>query len=199
MLSPIFKRFVQFLDEFPEIGPRQAWRLLFWFLRSDGKFQKSFVEILQTIKEKTGFCQICFFPTIADSTRPACEICSGSKRDKSILCIVARETDLITIETIKKYQGLYFVLGGLILPYEDKKIIKDRIKNLEDRIKQDKNLKQIILALPYTREAEPTIKEIEKILNKCPHLKILRPKRGIPLGGEIEFLDSETLTEALQL
>lgn len=195
MLPPILKRFVQLLDEFPEIGPRQAWRLLFWFLKSDKKFQNSFVEVLQTIKESAKPCELCFFPTLENDI---CEICANSKRDKSILCIVARETDLITIETTKKYNGLYFVLGGLLLPYEDKELIKNRIRNLENRIIEDKKPREIILALPLTREAEPTLKELEKILNKSG-IKVIKPKKGIPLGGEIEFLDPETLTEALQL
>ena len=106
MLPPIFKRFVQLLDEFPEIGPRQAWRLFFWFLKSDKKFQNSFLDTLSTIKAQTSFCKSCFFPTTEGDF---CDICDNSKRDKTTMCIVARETDFVTIEATKKYNGLYFV------------------------------------------------------------------------------------------
>ncbi len=200
MLPPIFKRFIQLLDEFPEIGPRQAWRLFFWLLRQDRKFLNTFSETLRVIAEQTQPCARCNFPAIGagKGDELLCELCSDSKRDGSTLCIVARETDLVTLEGTKKFKGTYFVLGGLLVPYEaEKELVRERLTKLKDRLSADKAIKTVLIALPFTREAEPTLQEVERILAPLTSLKIIRPRKGIPLGGEIEFLDPETLTEAL--
>lgn len=193
MLIPLFKKIINFFDSFPEIGPRQALRLFFWLTRLDGKTKKSFLENLEVLFENTKPCQNCFFPTVED----LCLVCANPKREDKILAVVARETDVLTLETAKVFKGKYFILGGLILPFEDKTIIKERLKILEERLKSGK-IEEVILALPYTREAEPTLKHFELILRKFPEIKFTRLAKGIPLGGEIEFLDPETLKEAFQ-
>jgi recombination protein RecR len=196
MINPLFKKIIEIFDSFPEIGPRQAWRLFFWFLKQDQKFKNKFLDYFKLLIEKLNFCEKCYFPTVDEKL---CEICSDTKRDFSKLCLVARETDLITIENLKRYKGVYFVLGGLILPFEDKEILRERMKKLSERLAVDKKIKEVIIALPLTRDAEPTRKEVEKIISKFNHLNIKKPKRGIPTGGEIEFIDPETLREALDL
>jgi recombination protein RecR len=195
MINPFFKKIVEIFDSFPEIGPRQSWRLFFWFIKQDYKFKKKFLNFFELLINKLNFCEKCFFPTLEETI---CFICSDQKRNISQLCIVARETDLITIENLKKYKGLYFVLGGLILPFENKELIKERFKKLEERFISDKNLKEILIALPLTREAEPTRQALERLLSKF-NFKIIKIRRGIPTGGEIEFIDPETLQEALDL
>ena len=195
MLNPLFKKIIQLIDSFPEIGPRQAWRLFFWFLKEDKKLQKQFVEYFQVLVENLNFCNLCNFPTLNEEI---CLICSDIRRNKSQLCIVARETDLITIEELKRYKGLYFVIGGLLLPFENKNIVKERLEKLKERLVKDKNVKEIILALPFTKEAEPLRKEIIRILSQFK-IEIKTPKKGIPTGGEIEFIDPDTLKEALGL
>jgi recombinational DNA repair protein RecR len=89
-------------------------------------------------------------------------------------------------------------LGGLILPFENKEIIRERLKILNERLKEG-NIKEIIVGLPFTKEAAPTKKEIEKILQLYKNIKIKYPQKGIPSGGEIEFIDPETLQEAFGL
>lgn len=195
MLPPIFKKIIQILDSFPEIGPRQAWRLFFWFVKQDEKFKKSFLESFDALIKNLSFCKECNFPIVNNDL---CEICKDPRRNRNVLCIVARETDLITIENLKKFKGVYYVIGGLILPYEEKEEVKKRLNKLEERLKKDKEIKEIILALPLTKEAEPLKKEVLKILNKF-NLIIRMPKRGIPTGGEIEFIDPETLKDSLGL
>lgn len=193
MLIPLFKKIINFFDSFPEIGPRQAIRLFFWLIKQDKKFQEEFLENLKTLFENVKFCQNCFFPSI-DSL---CSICSNPKRDDSVVALVARETDLITLETAKIFKGKYFVLGGLILPFEDKSLIKERLKIFEERLKSGK-IKEVVIALPYTREAEPTLKHLETLIKKYTKIKFTKLAKGIPLGGEIEFIDPETLKEALE-
>ena len=195
MLPPLFKKIIQFFDSFPEIGPRQAWRLFFWLIKQDEKFKNSLIESLKVLIENLNFCKKCNFPIINSDL---CEICSNPKRDKSILCIVARETDLITIENLKKFKGVYFVIGGLLLPFEEKEYIKRNLIKLKERLEEDKEIKEVIIALPFTKEAEPLRKEVLKILEKFK-VKIRGLKKGIPTGGEIEFIDPETLKEAMEL
>ncbi|GIW66459.1 MAG: recombination protein RecR [Candidatus Parcubacteria bacterium] len=195
MINNLFRKIIEIFDSFPDIGPRQAWRLLFWFVKQDNKFKNKFLNYFQLLIEKLNFCEKCFMPTIEEKI---CQICLNPRRDFSKLCIVARETDLITIENLKKYSGLYFVLGGLILPFENKEIIKERFKYLSNRLDKDKKIKEIIVALPFTREADATRKELLKLLSNF-NIKIKIPKKGIPTGGEIEFIDPETLKEALEL
>ncbi len=192
MLIPLFKKIIDFFDSFPEIGPRQARRLFFWLVKQEAKTKKQFLENLKTLFEEVKFCQNCFFPT----TENLCSICSNPKRKDEILMIVARETDLLTVETTKVFQGKYFILGGLILPFEDKSLIKERLKILEDRL-HSKKIKEVIIALPFTREAEPTLKHLEILIRKFPQIKFTKLAKGIPLGGEIEFIDPETLKTAL--
>ena len=190
MIPPIFTKFVELLDEFPEIGPRQAWRLFFWLLRQESGKRRQFFELFKTLSDQVSHCTICYFPAIGEM----CHICADVKRDHSRLCIVARETDVLTIENSKKYKGRYFVLGGLMLPYEKRFDISKRLQDLPKKLK---NIKTVLLALPFTREAEPTAQEVERVLKHIPHIKIIKPQKGIPQGGEIEFLDPETLGEAL--
>lgn len=193
MLPPLFKKIINFFNSFPEIGPRQALRFFFWFLKQDEKEKKEFLESLQTLIENVKFCKFCYFPSLEE----VCFICSNPKRLDEVLMIVARETDVLSLETAKVFKGKYFILGGLILPFENKNLIKERIRNLEERLEKDK-IKEIILALPFTREAEPTLKFLENILKKYSKIKISKLARGIPTGGEIEFTDPETLKSALE-
>jgi recombination protein RecR len=193
MLSPLFKKIIEFLDSFPEIGPRQALRLFFWLIKQDKQTKEKFLENLKVLFEKVNFCENCFFPTV----ERLCSICSDPKRKEDLIALVARETDLLSLETAKIFKGKYFILGGLILPFEDKSLIKERLKIFEERL-NNKKIKEVIVALPYTREAEPTLKHIEIFKKKFPQIKFTSLAKGIPLGGEIEFIDPETLKLALE-
>ncbi|GBD34367.1 Recombination protein RecR [bacterium HR35] len=193
MLPPLFKKIINFFNRFPEIGPRQALRLFFWLVKQPEENKKEFLESLKVLIESVKFCKYCFFPSLEE----VCSICSNPKRNEEILMIVARETDVLTLETTKIFKGKYFILGGLILPFEEKSLIKERIKFLETRLKENK-IKEVIIGLPFTREAEPTIKFLENILKKYSKIKITKLAKGIPAGGEIEFTDPETLKSALE-
>ncbi len=193
MLIPLFKKIIEFFDSFPEIGPRQAIRLFFWLIKQDKQTKEKFLENLKVLFEKVSFCESCFFPT----TEKLCQICSNPKRRDDIIALVARETDVLSLETAKVFKGKYFILGGLILPFEDKNLIKERLKIFEDRLKRG-IIKEVIIALPYTREAEPTLKYLEILKKRFPEIKFSSLAKGIPLGGEIEFIDPETLRFALE-
>jgi recombination protein RecR len=193
MLIPLFKKIIEFFDSFPEIGPRQALRLFFWLVRQNKSSQQKFLENLKILFENVNFCQSCFFPTV----EKLCSICSNPKRKDDLIALVARETDVLSLETSKIFKGKYFILGGLVLPFEDKALIKERLKIFEERLETGK-ITEVIIALPYTREAEPTLKHIEIIKRKFPEIKFTYLAKGIPLGGEIEFSDPQTLKEAIE-
>jgi len=194
MLPPLFKKIINFFNKFPEIGPRQAIRFFFWFLKQDQREKEEFLENLKALVENAKFCKFCFFPSLEE----VCSICSDPKRLSEVLMIVARETDVLSLETAKVFKGKYFVLGGLILPFEEKSFIKERLKYLEDRLKEEKNIKEVIIGLPFTREAEPTLRYLENLLKKYDKIKVTKLAKGIPAGGEIEFTDPETLKSAIE-
>jgi recombination protein RecR len=193
MLPPLFKKIINFFNKFPEIGPRQAIRFFFWFLKQDQREKEEFLENLKALVENAKFCKFCFFPSLEE----VCSICSDPKRLSEVLMIVARETDVLSLETTKVFEGKYFVLGGLILPFEEKSFIKERLKYLEERLKEE-NIKEVIIGLPFTREAEPTLRYLENLLKKYDKIKVTKLAKGIPSGGEIEFTDPETLKSAIE-
>lgn len=193
MLIPLFKKIVEFFDSFPEIGPRQALRLFFWLIKQDKAVKEKFLENLKTIFESVNFCENCFFPTI----EKLCSICSNPKRVDDLVALVARETDVLSLETAKIFKGKYFILGGLILPFEDKSLVKERLKIFESRLNKGR-IKEVVIALPYTREAEPTLRSINILKKRYQNIKFTNLAKGIPLGGEVEFIDPETLKEAFE-
>ncbi|MER3406976.1 MAG: recombination protein RecR [Patescibacteria group bacterium] len=193
LLTPLFKKIINFFNRFNELGPRQSIRFLFWLLKQNDDVKKTFLNDLINLLETTKFCSSCFFPYPSQ----LCPICSDKKRLDEIIMVVARETDVLSLETAKVFKGKYFILGGLILPFENNELIKERIKIFEERLK-NKKIKEVIIGLPYTKEALPTLKIIESLSKKYPKIKFTKLARGIPTGGEIEFIDPETLKEALE-
>jgi recombination protein RecR len=193
LLPPLFKKIIQIFESLPDIGPRQAIRLFMWIVKKDEKYKKQFIDLFQTLFQEVKFCEDCFFPSLENR----CDICKDPRRSEEILMVIGRETDLISIETTKAFEGKYFILGGLILPFEEKTLIEERLNILQERLKKEK-IKEVIIGLPYTREAEPTRKKLESILKRFPKIKISYLGKGVPSGGEIEFGDPETLKEALE-
>lgn len=195
------KKVVEILSQLPGLGPRQSLRLAFYFLKKNESFKKTFLENFSDFFNKTKFCEKCFFPFEPEKEEDKlCLICKDKNRDHSTICVVEKETDLITIEKTKKFKGVYFILGGLIKELDKNKIKELRINNLIKRIKEEKpKPKEIILAFNPTSEGNLTTFYIEKLLKNLKiNIKITKPATGLPFGGEIEFADSETLIKALE-
>ncbi len=193
IINPLFKKIIQILENIPGLGQRQAIRIFFWLIKQDDNFKKRFLEIFSVAFKEIKLCKNCFFPSLEN----LCEICSDKKRRDDILMIVARETDVLSIETARAFNGKYFILGGLLLPFEEKKEIEERLKVLNEKLSQN-NFQEIIIGLPFTREAEPTKKRLEQILKKIKNLQVSYLGRGVPFGGEIEFADPDTIKESLK-
>ncbi|KKT85972.1 MAG: Recombination protein RecR [Parcubacteria group bacterium GW2011_GWC1_45_9] len=157
---------------------------------------------LKDLADKVSVCKQCFFvfdPSASSGQEQptTCSICRNPNRDKTTLAVVEKETDLISIEKTKKYPGLYFVLGGLFSS-TGRNGHEIRLKELSQRIQNDKNLGEVILALSHTAEGDLTAMELEKIFNQFKHLKITRLGLGLPRGAEVEFADEDTLANAIQ-
>lgn len=191
-------RFIELFSKVPGIGLRQAHRIAFWFLK---KNIRAYSQALKDLADNVAVCPQCFFvfDSSINTEQPttACPICRDEKRDRQILAIVEKETDLISFEKTRKYNGLYFILGGLFSP-TGKNGHEIRLPELLQRIKDDSKLSEIILALSHTAEGDLTVMELEKIFNQFKHLKITRLGLGLPRGAEVEFADEDTLGNAIE-
>lgn len=191
MFPPTIQKLIDFFSTFPTVGPKTAARFAFFLKKLKKEKLKEFVNLLKEI-ERVKTCKICFNSFEGEGN--ICQICADRKRDNSLLCVVANEMDLEAIERTKKYRGLYFVLGGLLSPLKKEKNLK--IEELEKRAK-DPKIKEIILALNPTPEGEITTLYLERKLSPL-NKKITKLAKGLPVGGELEYADEETLASALE-
>jgi recombination protein RecR len=194
MYPKTIQKLIELFSKFPTVGQRTATRFVFYLLKKDRNEIEEISKAILDLKEKVKFCKICFKPFEGEGE--ICEICSDKTRERSLLCIVEKETDLEAIEKTKKYRGLYFVLGGPISAIKKEELKKLRIKELEERVK-DKKLKEIIIATSLTTEGESLALFLERKL-KNSGKKITRLGRGLPTGGELEYADEETLGAAFE-
>jgi len=195
MHSPSIQKLIDIFSKFPTVGPRTAARFVFYLLGKKKEETDELVAAIQNLKKNVKICSFCFKPF--ESEDHLCPICANPIRDKSLICIVEKETDLLSIEKTKKYKGLYFILGGTVSRLKKADIEKLRIKELEERIKKHPEIKEIILAINPTLEGEATTLYLERLL-KPYNKKITRLGRGLPVGGELEYADEETLKSALE-
>jgi recombination protein RecR len=151
-------------------------------------------------------CELCFNPF--DGENILCPICQNSSRNKNLLCIVEKETDLLSIESTKKFNGLYFILGGTVATMRKEDMSQLRIEELKKRLAGG-IFSEIIVALNPTPEGRATSVLVERTIKEVipsasprqggsPSFKITHLARGIPVGGELEYTDEETLESALE-
>lgn len=195
MYPPAIQKLIDLFSKFPTVGPRTAARFVFYLMRLSKEEAEELIKSISALRQKVKTCSLCFNPFEGEGE--LCEICSNPSRDKSLLCIIANETDLQAIEKTKKYNGLYFILGGTISTLKKTDIEKLRIKELQERIKKSSEIKEIILALNPTPDGQATTLYLERLL-KPFNIKITRLGRGLPVGGELEYADEETLSSALE-
>jgi recombination protein RecR len=195
MYSPTIQKLIDLFSKFPTIGPRTAARFVFYLMKNSKEEIEELINSISNLKKTVKTCSFCFNPFEGEGE--LCKICSDSSRDRSLLCVVEKETDLITLEKTKKYKGLYFILGGTVSTFKKKDIEKLRTKELEERIKSHPEIKEVIIATNPTTEGEATALYLERLL-KPLNKKITRLGRGLPVGAELEYADEETLGSALE-
>lgn len=176
----------------PGIGKKSAVRMVNWILKQDETYVKRFAQNLGQLQEKIKPCSVCGAWT---ETAP-CPICSNPLREKSQICVVEQSQDVSTIESYGEYKGFYHVLGGLIKPLEGIGPAQLSIQPLLNRIRQG-NVTEIIIATNPTVEGDTTALYLNKAileLNLPNSPKVTRLATGIPVGGDLEYIDKRTLS-----
>ncbi len=190
------EKLIKTFSRFPTVGPRTASRFVFYLTKKSQEELNELSSLIQSLKEDIKICPSCFNAFDASEKTKLCPICSNKGRDRSLLCIVEKEADLITIENSKTYKGYYFILGGTINIKRDNKE-NLRIEELKKRIEKTPEIKEIIIGINPTAEGEATILLLEREL-KPYQKKITKLGRGIPVGGELEYADPDTLESAFE-
>lgn len=202
MYPKTIQKLIELFSKFPTIGPRTAARFVFYLIQKPKKELEEFLSAVSNLEKNVRICSFCFNPF--EDEGELCSVCSNPSRDKSLICVVEKEIDLISIEKTKKYNGLYFILGGTVSKLKKEDIEKLRTKELDARIKNPEKFgisgsqfKEIIIATNLTTEGEATSLYLERLL-KPVGKKITRLGRGLPVGGELEYADEDTLSSALE-
>jgi len=195
MKSLSAEKLIKIFSKFPTVGPRTAARFVFYLIQKPKEEIEELINAISEIKNKVKTCSSCFNPFEGEGE--LCQVCSDPMRDKTLLCIVEKETDLISFEKIKKYKGLYFILGGTVSSLKKTDFEKLRINALEERLKNHPEIEEIIIAFNSTTEGETTALYLERLL-KPLNKKITQLGKGLPMGAELEYADDETLGAALE-
>ena len=191
--SPSIEKLIEAFERLPSIGHKTAVRLAFHILDTNEEEITEFINSITNAKKNLKYCSQCF--NISD-TDP-CPICGSPKRDKSIICVVEDVKDVIAMERTHEFKGVYHVLHGSISPMNGIGPDEIKIKELLNRIQNNNEIKEIILATNPRVEGEATAMYISKILKQL-ELKVTRIAHGIPVGGDLEYTDEVTLTKALE-
>jgi recombination protein RecR len=196
MYPESIQKIISLFLKFPTVGARTATRFSFYLAKQDKKETKELLEAIIEMKSKIKTCPLCF--NVFQTNQEICEICSDSSRNKNLLCVVEKETDLESIEEIKKYKGFYFVLGGTLSPLRKDSIKKIRGKELLEKLKDPENsFQEVIIATNFTPQGEVTALYLERII-KPLKIKTTKLAKGLPTGSELEYIDEETLSSALE-
>ena len=188
---PALEQLIDSLRCLPGVGPKSALRMAYYLLQRDRKGANTLALSLQNALQVLGHCTLC--NNFSESS--VCTLCSSEKREQNQLCVVEMPTDLMMMEQTHSYNGMYFVLMGRLSPLDG---IGPKEINLDKLIKraQDGVVIEVILATNYTVEGEATAHYISELL-KTRNIAVSRIARGLPMGGEIEYVDSGTLSMAL--
>lgn len=188
---PSLEQLIESLRCLPGVGPKSALRMAYHLLQRDRAGAEKLGMALTHALTSMGHCELC--NNFSEQT--ICGTCSSEKREPSILCVVEMPTDLMTLEQTQTYNGMYFVLMGRLSPLDGIGPKEIHLEKLIERA-QDGKVSEVILATNYTSEGEATAHYISNLLN-ARQIKTSRIARGLPMGGEIEYVDSGTLSTAL--
>ncbi len=188
---PALEALIDGLRCLPGVGPKSALRMAYYLLQRDRKGAAKLGQSLENALQALGHCTLC--NNFAET--PICPLCESENRDSSQLCVVEMPTDLMMMEQTHSYKGMYFVLMGRLSPLDG---IGPKEINLDKLIKRAQNgvVTEVILATNYTVEGEATAHYISELL-KTRNIAVSRIARGLPMGGEIEYVDSGTLAQAI--
>lgn len=181
------------LSKLPGIGGKTAQRLAFHILSLSDREAESLAEAIVSAKRDLRYCSVC--GNLTDQEK--CLICSDASRDQSVICVVETPQDVVAMERIREYKGLYHVLHGAISPAEGIGPNDINLKSLITRLQGNDQVNEIIIATNPNIEGEATAMYISRLL-KPAGIKVTRIAHGIPVGGDLEYADEVTLLKAIE-
>lgn len=193
LLPEPIQNLVDSLSRLPGIGPKTASRLAFYLLRAPDDLSRDLAEALQSIKVNIIYCPTCF--NITSVGMVECEICSSPERDSSVLCVVEEPLDVLALERTSGFKGRYHVLGGVLSPIEGVGPEDLKIRELLERL-QAENIQEVIIATNPSMEGDATAMYLRQRIQSFG-IRVTRLARGLPVGGDLEYADANTLLRAL--
>lgn len=185
-------RLIEEFEKLPGIGHKTAQRLAFHILNQPDQKVEAFARALVDARRKTVRCSVCGNITDADP----CRICTGEKRDHTVICVVENPRDVVAMERMREFRGLYHVLGGVISPLEGRGPNDINIRSLMTRL-QDGRVREVILATNPNVEGEATAVYLSRLI-KPLGVKATRIAYGISVGGDLEYADEVTLAKSME-
>lgn len=177
----------------PGIGPKTASRLAFYLLNAPEEASQDLAQALIALKAKIADCPVCF--NIMAAGREACEVCANPQRDPAMVCVVEEPLDVVAVERTGAYQGVYHVLRGALSPIEGIGPEDLRMRELGVRVRSG-GVRELILATNPSMEGDATAMYIQQQLGSLG-VRITRLARGLPIGGDLEYADQNTLLRAI--
>ena len=190
MQEDLIERLIEQFRTLPSVGYKTAQRYAFSIIEGKEERAKKFADAILEAKAKIGFCKVCGNFTDKD----ICNICKT--RDRKIICVVAEPKDILSMEKVKSYNGVYHVLFGTISPLEHRGPNDIKIKELLSRVQND-NVEEVIMATNPDVEGDATAMYIAKIL-KPLGIKVTRLAQGVSMGSDLEYADEITLSKAME-
>ncbi len=187
------QKLISAFERLPGIGPKSASRLAFFLLRAPEDVSQELSETLSGLKSKIAFCQDCF--NITGAGRARCEICEDPKRDGGIICVVEEALDVVALERVGAYEGKYHVLHGVLSPIEGIGPDDIKLRALLDRVAKG-GVREVIVATNPSMEGDATALLLQQQLRPFS-IQVTRLARGLPVGGDLEYADQNTLLRAL--
>lgn len=190
-MIPAIENLVEALSRLPTIGRKSAWRLALHLVEQDEEQVRFLADCISGIKDRIMFCRECY----DYSEEELCPICASQSRDRTVICVVEKPLDVLTIERSGMFRGLYHVLGGVLSPIDGVTAEKLRITELQERVRSAE-VRELILGLCGGADAETTCLYLARVLAGAD-VRITRLARGLPAGMDLEYVDQITLTQAL--
>ena len=192
--APPLQRLITELSKLPGVGGRTAQRLAFHLLRASEEDAYALAEAIREVKQKIGFCEICF--NLAEG--PRCRICEDERREADLICVVEEPVDVISIERTHEFRGRYHVLGGALSPIDGIDPEDLKIAQLYQRVNDPTHpVREVVIATNPTTTGEATALHIAAGIRAiAPEVSITRLASGLPVGADLEYADELTLGRA---
>jgi recombination protein RecR len=196
VLPRVVVKVIEEFERLPGVGPKSAARMAYHFLRSPNEDASKLAKNLLEMDEKIVFCSKCFNV----SETEVCDLCNSPLREKNKLCVVEESLDIVAFENSGVFNGMYFVLGGVISPADGIGAEELRFADLKKRVKElsEEDELEIIVATNPSLEGEATMAYIQDLLKDVKKVTITRLAMGLPTGADLEYADSLTLRRALE-